>query len=65
MTRIRSCAVTCPAAWSALFACALLAAPLALAQSQSAYLRWAPGSDAAGNPSLTYNVYRAGSCAGT
>ena len=65
MKRIRSCAVTCLAACSALFAYALLVASLALAQSQSAYLRWAPSSDAAGNPSLTYNVYRAGSCAGT
>ncbi|GEM_PF-3257648 len=41
-----------------------LAKPLA-AQSQSAYLRWAPSSSAASNPSLTYNVYRAPSCSGT
>lgn len=34
-------------------------------QTQSAYLAWTPSSDAAANPSLTYNVYRASSCAGT
>jgi len=34
-------------------------------QSQSTYLRWTASSSAAGNPSLTYNVYRASSCAGT
>lgn len=43
-----------------------LAAPGAFAQrSQSTYLRWAPSSDAAANPSLAYNVYRASSCSGT
>ncbi|MGH9687738.1 MAG: hypothetical protein ACRD5K_11670 [Candidatus Acidiferrales bacterium] len=40
-------------------------APGAFAQNQSAYLRWAPSASAVGNPSLTYNVYRANSCAGT
>jgi hypothetical protein len=44
--------------------CALVTTD-AFAQSQSAYLRWAPSSDAASNPSLTYNVYRGSSCAGT
>lgn len=34
-------------------------------QTQSAYLVWTPNSDAATNPSLTYNVYRATSCSGT
>ena len=48
-----------------LAAVALCLAPEILAQSHSTYLRWAPSSSAAGNPSLTYNVYRAGSCAGT
>jgi hypothetical protein len=47
--------------------CAIFAisSPVALAQSQSTYLRWAPSSSAASNPSLTYNVYRAPSCSGT
>lgn len=48
-----------------LAAVALCFAPEILAQSHSTYLRWAPSSSAAGNPSLTYNVYRASSCAGT
>jgi len=34
-------------------------------QSQSTYLRWTASTSAPGNPSLTYNVYRATSCAGT
>ncbi len=43
-----------------------LLAPGAFAQqSQSTYLRWAASSSAASNPLLTYNVYRADSCAGT
>lgn len=49
----------------AFFAFTALAAPCAFAQSQSTYLRWAPSVSAAANPSLTYNVYRANSCAGT
>jgi hypothetical protein len=48
-----------------LAAVALCFAPEILAQSHSTYLRWVPSSSAAGNPSLAYNVYRAGSCAGT
>jgi hypothetical protein len=47
------------------FALAVLAATGALAQSHSTYLQWAPSSSAASNPSLTYNVYRASTCAGT
>ncbi|MGH9738851.1 MAG: hypothetical protein ACRD4X_09720 [Candidatus Acidiferrales bacterium] len=43
----------------------VLATSQAFAQSQSTYLRWAPSASAAFNPSLTYNVYRANSCAGT
>ena len=35
------------------------------AQSQSAYLRWVASASAATNPSLTYNVYRASTCAGS
>lgn len=35
------------------------------AQSQSAYLQWVASASAATNPSLTYNVYRASSCAGS
>jgi len=51
---------------TALIAVATFFAPSAFAQqSQSAYLRWTASSSAAGNPSLTYNVYRASSCAGT
>jgi fibronectin type 3 domain-containing protein len=35
------------------------------ARSQyTAKLTWTPSPDAAGNPSLTYNVYRAATCAG-
>lgn len=49
---------------STLAVMAIFSAPAALAQSQSTYLRWAPSSDAASNPSLTYNVYRASSCSG-
>lgn len=48
-----------------LAAVALLFAPTASAQSHSTYLRWAPSASAFGNPSLTYNVYRASSCSGT
>jgi hypothetical protein len=51
---------------SILTALAICAAPNAFAQqSQSTYLRWTASSTAAGNPSLTYNIYRASSCAGT
>ena len=42
-----------------------LVAPAAHAQTQSAYLAWTASSDAATNPSLAYNVYRAASCSGT
>lgn len=46
-------------------AVALLAPPIASAQqSESTYLRWTSSSDAAANPSLTYNVYRASFCSG-
>jgi hypothetical protein len=53
--------------FGAAIAVALLAllAPAAGAQSESTYLTWTASSDAAANPSLTYNVYRASSCAGT
>jgi hypothetical protein len=44
---------------------ALAGASAVAQQSQSTYLRWAASSDAAANPSLTYNVYRASSCSGT
>jgi hypothetical protein len=53
------------------FAVAIAMALLALsssaarAQSESTYLAWTASTDAAANPSLTYNVYRATSCAGT
>jgi hypothetical protein len=40
---------------------ALAGASAVAQQSQSTYLRWAASSDAAANPSLTYNVYRASS----
>ncbi len=52
---------------AALAAPAAITMPAAIAQqsSQSTYLCWAASSDAAANSSLTYNVYRATSCAGT
>jgi hypothetical protein len=43
----------------------MLLMPTARGQTQSTYLAWSPSSDAATNPSLTYNVYRASSCTGT
>ena len=42
-----------------------LLVPAANGQTHSAYLSWTASSDAATNPSLTYNVYRAPSCSGT
>jgi hypothetical protein len=36
----------------------------AAAQSQSTYLSWVASVNAASNPSLTYNVYRASPCSG-
>jgi hypothetical protein len=51
---------------AALVAVAIFIAPGAFAQqTQSTYLRWTESSSASGNPSLTYNIYRAGSCTGT
>ncbi|HXJ17935.1 MAG TPA: fibronectin type III domain-containing protein [Candidatus Polarisedimenticolia bacterium] len=42
----------------------MILVPAARGQTQSAYLAWTPSRDAAANSSLTYNVYRAASCAG-
>jgi hypothetical protein len=44
----------------------ILAFAVALARAQHAVnLTWTASSDAAGNPSLAYNIYRASTCGGT